>query len=116
MLKMGTDSILAMVTPNLKIGEEFDSTKNFGEYEIIEKLGEGGFGNVHLARNINTSQEVAIKVLKTGKIATGADIDMLFKEAENLKTLNHPNIVKIFNCYTLNDMTVVIVMEYLEGG
>jgi serine/threonine protein kinase len=41
---------------------------------------------------------------------------MLFKEAENLKELTHPNIVKILNCYALNDMRVVIVMEYLEGG
>ena len=41
---------------------------------------------------------------------------MIFREAENLKSLNHPNIVKILNCYTLSDMKVVVVMEYLEGG
>lgn len=41
---------------------------------------------------------------------------MIFKEAENLKSLSHPNIVKIFNCYALKDMKFVVVMEYLEGG
>ncbi len=41
---------------------------------------------------------------------------MVFREAEILKTLNHKNIVKINNFYTLNDMKVVFVMEYLEGG
>jgi len=41
---------------------------------------------------------------------------MVFREAEILKSLNHKNIVKIKNCYTLSDMKVVFVMEYLEGG
>ena len=41
---------------------------------------------------------------------------MIFREAEIVKSLNHKNIVKIKNCYTLSDMKVVFVMEYLEGG
>jgi serine/threonine protein kinase len=71
---------------------------------------------VDLAINIITNEHAAIKVLKPGKTSSSSDIDMIFKEAENLKGLNHPNIVKILNCYALSDMRVVIVMEYLEGG
>lgn len=42
---------------------------------------------------------------------------MVFREAGALKNLNHKNIVKIINFYTLkNMMQVVFVMEYLEGG
>lgn len=41
---------------------------------------------------------------------------MVFREIENLKALKHPHIVKILNCYTLQNMQVVVVMEYLEGG
>ena len=44
------------------------------------------------------------------------DIDMVFREVEMLKSLNHKNIVKILNCYTLPNMEVIIVMEFLEGG
>ena len=44
------------------------------------------------------------------------DIDLVFREAETLKSLNHKNIVKIYNCFTLKNMQVVFVMEYLEGG
>lgn len=44
------------------------------------------------------------------------DIDLVFREAETLKSLTHKNIVKIFNCFTLKNMEVVFVMEYLEGG
>lgn len=43
-------------------------------------------------------------------------MDFVFREGEILKSLNHPNIVKIINCYTLSNMQVVFVMEYLEGG
>lgn len=41
---------------------------------------------------------------------------MIFKESEILKSLNHPNIVRILNCFAMSDMKVIIVMEYLEGG
>jgi MAP/microtubule affinity-regulating kinase len=41
---------------------------------------------------------------------------MVFREAEMLKSLVHKNIVKIYNCFTLANMQVVFVMEYLEGG
>ena len=41
---------------------------------------------------------------------------MVFREAELLKSLDHRNIVKIYNCYTLSNMQVVFIMEYLEGG
>jgi serine/threonine protein kinase len=41
---------------------------------------------------------------------------MVFREAELLKSLKHKNIVKILNCYTLGNMQVVFIMEYLEGG
>ena len=49
-------------------------------------------------------------------IGNAQDIDMVFREAEILKSLNHKNIVKINNCFTLSNMQVVFVMECLEGG
>ncbi len=41
---------------------------------------------------------------------------MVFREAETLRTLTHKNIVKIINFYSLKNMEVVFIMEYLEGG
>ena len=41
---------------------------------------------------------------------------MVFREAELMKSLRHKNIVNIMNCYTLPNMQVVIIMEYLQGG
>lgn len=49
-------------------------------------------------------------------IGTVQDIDFIFAEAQILKNLNHKNVVKILNCFTLNNMQVAFVMEYLDGG
>jgi serine/threonine protein kinase len=59
---------------------------------------------------------VAIKIVDTSLVGNAVDIDMVFREAELLKSLNHANIVNIYNCYTLKGMRVVYIMEYLSGG
>ena len=56
---------------------------------------------------------VAIKVMKPSKTATAKCIDMIFKESEYLKSLSHPNIIKILRCYALKNMRFVVVMEYM---
>ncbi|EGR33275.1 protein kinase domain protein [Ichthyophthirius multifiliis] len=97
-------------------GEDFDSNSTFSEYNLVKVLGEGGFGQVLLGIHKQTLKKVAIKIVKTNINGNAQDIDMVFREAEILKVLNHKNIVKIMNCYTLSDMRVVFIMEYLEGG
>jgi serine/threonine protein kinase len=80
-----------------------------------------------LAIHKKTKEKVAIKFLKAasfGKninitllsLGTAQDIDLVFTEAQTLRNLNHKNIVKILNCFTLKNMQVAFVMEYLEGG
>ena len=43
------------------------------------------------------------------------DVNMMFAEANLLRNLNHKNIVKIKDAFTFNDLTAVIIMEYLSG-
>jgi MAP/microtubule affinity-regulating kinase len=71
---------------------------------------------VLLGKHKITNEFVAIKIIDTYKIGNAVDIDMVFREAELMKSLRHTGIVKIHNCYTLPNMQVVIVMEYLQGG
>ena len=59
---------------------------------------------------------MAIKSIKTENIGSVSDIDNIFVEAEILKSLNHENIVKVYNCLTLKNMEVAIIMECLQGG
>ena len=53
----------------MDLGEDFDSSRNFGEYKLLKPLGEGGFGKVWLGRSCISQEQVAIKVLKLSKIS-----------------------------------------------
>jgi len=97
-------------------GENFDKSSTLSEYLIMRKLGEGSFGEVSLAVHKMNKQMVAIKFLKKPATVDAFGLDRFFSEAETLKHLHHKNIVEIINCFTLKDMQVAFVMEYLEGG
>ncbi|CAD8096754.1 unnamed protein product [Paramecium sonneborni] len=95
---------------------EFDAYCQISVYQIMRVLGEGGFGKVMLGRHKITGEQVAIKLIDSGKLWNAEDIDLVFREAEVMKNLRHNNIVRILNCYTLPNMQVVLIMEFLQGG
>lgn len=49
-------------------GEDFDQFSCFSEYDLTEKLGEGGFGKVYLGIHKQTKQKVAIKIINSGLV------------------------------------------------
>ena len=66
------------------------------KYEKIEKIGEGTFAAVFLARNVETEAKVAIKKIKMGAIGTRDGIDITaMREFKFLKELRHPNIIAV---------------------
>lgn len=70
---IGTLYLLLEVSNLLKmtsLGEEFDRNSGLSEYEVITKLGEGGFGNVSLAQHKLTKEKCAIKFLKGSALGT----------------------------------------------
>lgn len=83
-------------------------------YVIIRKIGEGGMGQVFLARNKSIGQLVAIKMLHPRYGNNPLLRQKLRQEAIVLSSLNHPNIVKFLN-YVETDAGVFLIMEYVEG-
>lgn len=83
-------------------------------YEVIRLLGEGGMGQVYLARNKSIHQFVAIKVLHPALSSNPLVRDRFRQEAILLSSLDHPNIVKLFN-YVENNQGVFLIMEYVDG-
>ncbi len=85
------------------------------QYEIIQKLGEGGMGMVYLAKDTMIDRLVAIKQLHRN---TGSEEDSLGErfqaEALALAKLNHPNITHLYSFIPKED-TYWMVMEYVEG-
>lgn len=83
-------------------------------YVLIRKIGEGGMGQVFLARNEALGTYVAIKSLHP-RFASNPVLRQRFRnEARLLSSLNHPNIVRFLN-YVENDSGVFLIMEYVEG-
>jgi serine/threonine protein kinase len=88
--------------------------KQLGKYEIISKLGEGGFGAVYLANNTRLKKRVALKVLHP-QVASDETLAAYFeREALALARLEHTHIVRVFD-YDQIDGVSFIVMEYIDG-
>src|SRR5712692_5729334 len=86
-----------------------------GPYEIVASLGAGGMGEVYRARDPRIGREVAIKVLPRS-LATNSDFLRRFEqEARATGTLNHPNLLVIFDLGT-TDEGPFIVSELLDGS
>ncbi|EAR89639.2 Serine/Threonine kinase domain protein (macronuclear) [Tetrahymena thermophila SB210] len=113
-LKYLKQNEILYISPNK---EDFDDSNNFAMYKILQKVGKGGYGSVYEARHRITKERIAIKMINGSSIRSAKDIEMMFKEIGLLKNLNHKNIIKVLNCYTLkSEMKLAIVFEYLEGG
>src|SRR5689334_5973350 len=85
-----------------------------GPYEIVAPLGAGGMGEVYRARDTRLGRTVAIKVLPE---SFGSDTERLRRfeqEAQIIATLNHPNILAVYDVGVQND-THFLVTELLEG-
>ena len=83
----------------------------FDEYEIKEKLGEGAYGCVYKVQHKTTQFLRAVKAIKRKHV----DSTAFSNEIAVLKTVDHPNIIKLFDCYYDNNY-YYMVEEYCSGG
>ncbi|TDI16429.1 MAG: serine/threonine-protein kinase, partial [Acidobacteria bacterium] len=70
--------------------------KTLSHYKVIEKIGQGGMGEVYRAEDTNLSREVAIKVLPEQFTQDPQRLARFEREAKLLASLNHPNIAAIY--------------------
>ncbi len=66
-------------------------------YRIVDKLGEGGMGEVYLAEDSKLKRQVALKVLPSEMAGDPDRLSRFQREAETIASLSHPNIVTIFS-------------------
>ena len=87
-----------------------------GRYTIIDKLGEGGMSVVWLSRDTRLEKLWAIKEIKTdaSDATHRADVDLMRKEANIMKNLDHPNIVHVVDIIDENN-ALYVVMDYVPG-
>ncbi|MEM6281320.1 MAG: serine/threonine-protein kinase, partial [Chloroflexota bacterium] len=91
--------------------------RRVGQYYALGRvIGQGGMGKVHIGMDMRTRQRVAIKAIKQDVFSTDPNMAERFqREADALRKLNHPNIVKMFDWIEEGDDTY-IVLEYVGGG
>ena len=81
-----------------RTGEE----PHIGKYRLLKTIGKGNFAKVKLAKHIPTGKEVAIKIIDKTQLNPGS-LQKLFREVRIMKTLDHPNIVKLFQVSNLKE-------------
>jgi len=98
---------LEVKTPGLLTG------RTLGEYEVLDVIGRGGMGEVY--RGFGQGQVVAIKVLPQ-KFAGQAEFRKRFaREAETMTSLQHTNIVRMYDYGETQDGIAYMVMEFIDG-
>jgi Tol biopolymer transport system component/tRNA A-37 threonylcarbamoyl transferase component Bud32 len=93
---------------------KLEPEKNFGHYEILEKIGAGGMGEVYLAQDKKLDRKVALKILNEKFARDESNLRRFIREARAASALNHPNILVIHEIGAEGEMHF-IVSEYVKG-
>ncbi|HTI95673.1 MAG TPA: WD40 repeat domain-containing serine/threonine protein kinase [Rudaea sp.] len=106
-------AMLASETLELDLSDP--AQRQFGDYELLEKIGEGGMGVVYRARQTSLEREVAVKLLAAGPWASRDFIERFRREAQNAARMQHPNIVAIYEVGSAEELHY-FSMRLVHGG
>ena len=84
-------------------------------YRMLRMLGQGAFGRVYLAVDIELERQVAIKVPLTERFQGSGDADAYLSEARTVASLNHPHIVPVYDMGRTPEGAVFVVSRFIEG-
>jgi WD40 repeat protein/serine/threonine protein kinase len=86
-----------------------------GNFLLLDRLGEGGMGQVFKARHLRMGRIVALKLMRKEKLGNPASVKRFYQEVEAASQLNHPNIVVAYDADEIRGLHY-FSMEYVEGS
>ncbi|PHU08301.1 CBL-interacting serine/threonine-protein kinase 24 [Capsicum chinense] len=89
--------------------------RKLGKYEVGRTIGEGTFAKVKFARNTETGENVAIKVLAKSTILKHRMVEQIEREISVMKIVRHPCIVRLHEVLA-SQTTIYIIQEFVAGG
>lgn len=89
--------------------------RKLGKYEVGRTIGEGTFAKVKFARNTETGENVAIKVLAKSTILKHRMVEQIKREISIMKIVRHPCIVRLHEVLA-SQTKIYIVQEFVTGG
>jgi eukaryotic-like serine/threonine-protein kinase len=91
-----------------------DTAKSIGNYDLLEKIAEGGMGAIYRGRHRESGMIVAIKIMPPHTAQNPVLLKRFEQEFRAASRLDHPNIVRALD-YSDNGTTPYLVMEFVEG-
>jgi len=88
--------------------------QRFGDYELLEKIGEGGMGVVFRARHLGLDRTVALKMIQKGALATTSDLARFRAEAAAAARIDHPQVIPVYEAGEVSGQPF-FTMKYVRG-
>ncbi|MBI5686891.1 MAG: serine/threonine protein kinase [Verrucomicrobia bacterium] len=85
-----------------------------GQFQLVEKIGEGGMGAVYRGIQVSLNRPVAVKLLPESLAKNKSFVERFHREARAAAALNHPNIIQVFDAGE-QDGTHYFAMELVDG-
>jgi len=98
-----------------KVKKAVEAAKQYGQYTLQDKIGEGAMGAVYRAQHAMLRRPTAIKLLRPEKVSSPSAMGRFEREAQMTSRLTHPNTIAIFDYGRTSDSVFYYAMEYLVG-
>jgi eukaryotic-like serine/threonine-protein kinase len=84
-------------------------------YHVLQKLGEGGMGQVYLAEHVRMGRRSAVKVMSPSLARDPDAVSRFNREAANASRITHPNVAAIYDFGETSDGLIYLAMEFVDG-